>query len=454
MLINNISIVITCHSKYENFLSEAIKSVEKQNFKFIDKTIVCDNMISQPNYVDWEVIHGNWGNPNSARNAGLYKSRGEWIIFLDADDRLGDNYISSLLNTHIDSDIACCYPDLKYFYDGTNQFYKKLESPEYNFWELRKYNYIDTSSTWNKYALLSVNGWTNPNSNLDDYYLIIKLSRQGWKAKKIKDSAFVEKRDYIDNSGRCKNAISSGKMKDSLWSIRNFAIVSLLAGRESIFDKWSYWILNANLPQNISLYIIDNSNNDLFYDKIINLDYSMYSNVNIYRIKDRYIKIINGGYFQKERHLHVCKLYNSVFPLINDDFILTLEDDVIPPLNGLRLLADYISLPTKIGAIGGIYPSPIDDKVATASTALDHWDSNIPLLSVYKEPIKIGFIGGGFTLWNNAAIKDILPAKVKIDSNGLKGWDNNFSLEMRQKGYDIYLHNNVKCEHWCKNNNE
>lgn len=169
---------------------------------------------------------------------------------------------------------------------------------------------------------------------------------------------------------------------------------------------------------------------------------------------DKYERIPKIGYFQKEKHYHVANLYNQIFPLINDDFILTLEDDVVPPLNGLRLLADFVSLPTKIGAIGGIYPSPIDENSATASFSFDKWDNNVPLSKIDTKPMNVGFIGGGFTLWSNAAIKSVLPAKVKIDNSGLKGWDNNFSLEIRQNGYEIYLHNNVICEHRCQNNND
>lgn len=40
--------------------------------------------VSQPNI---EMINGNFGNPGSARNAGLNVATGDWIVFWDADDK-------------------------------------------------------------------------------------------------------------------------------------------------------------------------------------------------------------------------------------------------------------------------------------------------------------------------------------------------------------------------------
>lgn len=431
----DVSVIITCHEKYRNLLPVAIQSVEKQNINFKNKIIVCDNMPPLNEIKGWDIIYGSWSNPNPARNEGLNRINSKWVVFLDADDFLDDGYFSCL-NEDIPHKIACLYPNIKYPDEIFN-------TPEWNYWTLREYNFVDTSSIWRKDALISVGGWTNPNANLDDYYLIMKLSKNGWIA--MKNNSFINKKR--DNDGRCLSAIKSGKMKQSLYHIRSLAIVSLLSGKKGLIKKWNEWINQSTLPANTFLYIIDNSSDISFSNIINNLDYNV-SGLYISRNNNHYEKEINENYFKKEKHQHVANLYNDIIPKINEDFILTLEDDVIPPLDGAKKLFDQISLPTKIGAIGGVYASPTNKDETTASLDNDIWQNSIPLKNIPNTPIKVNFIGGGFTLWNNSAMKKIIPAKVSFNKyGGLTGWDNNFSLDIIKENYDIYLHGDVICEH-------
>lgn len=436
----DISVIITCHEKYRSLLPVAIQSVDKQDFNIVNKIIVCDNMPPLDDIKGWDIIYGSWGNPNPARNEGLNKVNSKWVMFLDADDFLDDGYFSCL-NQDIHHKIACLYPNIKYI--DNNDQYEFFNTPEWDYWELRERNFIDTSSIWRKDALLSIGGWTNPNANLDDYYLIMKLSKNGWGAKK--SNSIINKKRSGD--GRCLSAINTGGMKQSLYKIRSLAIVTLFSGKKELINKWYNFINHADLPENTFLYIIDNSSNVSFSNTINNLDYKV-SGVYISKINNHYKKDDNENYFKKEKHQHVANLYNEIIPKINEDFILTFEDDVVPPLDGVKKLFDEISLPTKIGAIGGVYASPTNKTETTASLDEGIWQNNIPLQNIPKSPIKVNFIGGGFTLWNNSAIKKIVPAIVSFNKyGGLTGWDNNFSLKIREKGYNIYLHGDVICEH-------
>lgn len=436
----SVSVVITCHEKYRNLLPIAIQSVDKQDFDFLNKIIVCDNMSPLDNIKGWDVIYGSWGNPNPARNEGLNRANSKWVMFLDADDFLDDDYFSCL-KQDISHKIACLYPNIKYIENDGE--YEIFNTPEWDYWKLRDYNFVDTSSIWRRDVLLNIDGWTNPNDNLDDYYLIMKLSKNGWQAKKT--NSIINKRRKSD--GRCLSAINSGKMKQSLYNIRSLAIVTLFSGKKELIGGWHNFINNSDLPKNTFLYLIDNSSNISFSNIINNLDYNV-SGVYISRINYHYQKESNENYFKKEKHQHVANLYNEIIPKINEDFILTVEDDVIPPLDGVKKLFDEISLPTKTGAIGGVYASPINKNETTASLDEEVWQNNIPLNNIPKLPIKVNFIGGGFTLWSNSVIKKILPGIVSFNKfGGLTGWDNNFSIKIKENGYNIYLHGDVICDH-------
>ena len=91
-------------------------------------------------------------------------------------------------------------------------------------------------------------------------------------------------------------------------------------------------------------------------------------------------------------HIHVANLYNDIFPIINEDFILTIEDDIGAPQNGLQKLHEQIVCPTKIGAIAGVYPLYQGANRVTASINKQTWDFDISFNSLKGEIIDVGFL--------------------------------------------------------------
>ena len=45
-----------------------------------------ESLVTEFNYLNIVVLEGKWGNPGEPRNKGLEFSKGEWVIFWDADD--------------------------------------------------------------------------------------------------------------------------------------------------------------------------------------------------------------------------------------------------------------------------------------------------------------------------------------------------------------------------------
>jgi glycosyltransferase involved in cell wall biosynthesis len=87
-----VSIVIPCYNQ-GRFLPEAIGSALQQTHPFVEVTVVDDGSTDDTASVieDYPTIR-RVAQPNrgvtSARNAGLFESRGEYVVFLDADDIL------------------------------------------------------------------------------------------------------------------------------------------------------------------------------------------------------------------------------------------------------------------------------------------------------------------------------------------------------------------------------
>jgi len=74
------------HTKFEVYIVDATST---------DKTLeIAKNAASDPRF---NLINSTKGNVSAQRNLGASKSKGEWLIFFDADSRIKPNFLSQLL---------------------------------------------------------------------------------------------------------------------------------------------------------------------------------------------------------------------------------------------------------------------------------------------------------------------------------------------------------------------
>jgi glycosyltransferase involved in cell wall biosynthesis len=91
-LVPVVSVVVTCHN-HGRFLRDAVESVRQQTFRDFEIVVVDDGSVDDtPTVVaNLQGIHcirqAHQGLP-AARNTGWRASRGNYLVFLDADDRL------------------------------------------------------------------------------------------------------------------------------------------------------------------------------------------------------------------------------------------------------------------------------------------------------------------------------------------------------------------------------
>lgn len=118
-----LSIVIPLYN-VEKYLNECINSILKQTFTDFEIILVddgstdkspeiCDNFSKE--YTNIKVIHKSNGGQADARNVGLKEAIGEYVLFIDSDDYIGDiNFLSDIYNNIENNDIIC-YKFQKYF---------------------------------------------------------------------------------------------------------------------------------------------------------------------------------------------------------------------------------------------------------------------------------------------------------------------------------------------------
>ena len=101
-----ISIIVPVYNA-EKYIKECIDSLINQSYKNIEIILVddgskdssskiCDEYAVKDNRI--KVIHKENGGVSCARNEGIKVSKGKWITFVDADDWVNNNYISSMYN--------------------------------------------------------------------------------------------------------------------------------------------------------------------------------------------------------------------------------------------------------------------------------------------------------------------------------------------------------------------
>lgn len=100
-----ISVIIPVYN-VEDYLCECVDSVINQTYKNLEIILVddgstdssgkiCDDYAEKDERIS--VIHQKNGGLSAARNAGLSKSNGEYIYFLDSDDYVADNTLETLI---------------------------------------------------------------------------------------------------------------------------------------------------------------------------------------------------------------------------------------------------------------------------------------------------------------------------------------------------------------------
>lgn len=107
-----VSIIIPVYNAQE-YLDDCIKSVLGQTYKNFEVILIDDGSLDKSlkicnGYSEWDnriiVIHKENGGVSSARNMGLDVAKGDYILFVDSDDYIAEDYIESHIN--FDADVV------------------------------------------------------------------------------------------------------------------------------------------------------------------------------------------------------------------------------------------------------------------------------------------------------------------------------------------------------------
>lgn len=184
--INNplVSVIVPCYN-YAHFLGEALDSVLAQTFANWECIIVNDGSPDNTEevalkYCDKDIrfkyLYKENGGHSSARNFGINESSGKYILPLDADDTISENYVKAAVEKiESDSNIKLVTGQVQHFGDVNEKFIM----PVFDFNSYLVVNYISISSLFRKDDFKKAGGFDERMIAFEDWDLFIKILKDG-----------------------------------------------------------------------------------------------------------------------------------------------------------------------------------------------------------------------------------------------------------------------------------
>ena len=205
-----VSVIIPCYN-HGAYLDKAVQSVLDQTFQDYEIIIVNDGSTDQDtikilkyyNRPKTAVIHTDNQGSSSARNNGIKISQGDYILPLDADDKIGNTYLKDAVQIlETQPDIGIVYCEAEFFGDRTG----KWELTDYTLQKILVFNMIFCCAMFRRVDWETVGGY-NPNMvyGLEDWDFWLSLLALGRKVHKIEKVLFFyrfNKKSMIQNLGK------------------------------------------------------------------------------------------------------------------------------------------------------------------------------------------------------------------------------------------------------------
>lgn len=195
-----VSIIVPCYNQ-AHFLDETLQSVLDQTYGGWECIIVNDGSPDDTKEVanKWiekdkrfKYLYKENGGLSSARNAGIKKSDGVFILPLDSDDVIDVNFLKRLvpeLNKDNSLAIVSCYS--KFFEKRTSNIVYELKPNGSTTKSLLYLNQLIATSLFRKECWEEVGGYDeNMKSGFEDWEFWLNITKRGWRYKIVEEFLF------------------------------------------------------------------------------------------------------------------------------------------------------------------------------------------------------------------------------------------------------------------------
>jgi glycosyltransferase involved in cell wall biosynthesis len=180
-----VSVIIPCYN-LSRFLGEAIESVLNQSYRNCEIIVVDDGSIDDTasvatQYPSVNLVRQSNRGFSAARNAGIERSSGDLLVFLDADDRLLPNAIEDGVEC-LEHNPHCAFVYGRYRLikeDGSPLSAQIRLARDGDYLEMLRFNYIGMLATvmYRRAVLEAVKGFDTSVAACEDYDLYLRITR-------------------------------------------------------------------------------------------------------------------------------------------------------------------------------------------------------------------------------------------------------------------------------------
>ena len=189
-----ISIIVPCYNQAQ-YLDECLQSVLDQTFQDWECIIIDDGSPDNTEEIakKWTQKDSRFiyfkkenGGVSSARNFGIEKAKGDWILPLDGDDKIAENYLK-LASEKLEQGFDVVYCLAKYFGERNENFVLQ----EHIFENLLRENTLFCSALFKKENLKNLRYDVNLIHGFEDWeFWISLLSNENLKVFRLDETLF------------------------------------------------------------------------------------------------------------------------------------------------------------------------------------------------------------------------------------------------------------------------
>jgi glycosyltransferase involved in cell wall biosynthesis len=182
---------------YGNRINQTLNSVFNQDYTNYEIILVDDGStdefvklkLKQLESVDRiKVVYKENGGPSSARNEAFKHAKGDFILPLDSDDMILDEYIKTCVSIlSRDKKISPVYCDTHH----VGQIQGVEKRPEWSKERLVQGPFIVNCSMFHRESFEKVNGYDESLKGWEDYDMWIRMMKEGYVGKRISKPLFV-----------------------------------------------------------------------------------------------------------------------------------------------------------------------------------------------------------------------------------------------------------------------
>ena len=452
------SIIIISHN-YAQFLGAAIESALNQTFPNVEIVVVGNAPIDDTHcvatrYADRGVryLKTNRNNLHDARAAGFRASHGELICFLDGDDLLPPRYIESAATHFQDLSIGCVYSDsIRFAHDWKQDELKTYSRPVD---EINIDNMVHCSSVVRRCCIEQARpfDYKLDMDTAEDWFMWRLIHREGWRFVK-QSELFWYRWHPNQRSKRIRREKIPYYHRACLFH-EPVTIFMPLSGRESCFRRQLDFLESQEWPrEQIHLVALDSSGSECFrrfirkqlecldvarfvYDTVPAFFYPGLANKQRKGVKETQMQVQTATGF----------IYNRMSELCSTEYILSLEDDVIPRRPTL-IEAMLRSFDQRVASVAAPYVSAYNTNAYVAWA----WNGQTPLhfTKQYGDSHKgTEFVGGngfGCTMVRRSVLK-----KMRMVTSGefnLRNFDMRFYDWLRGTPWKPKVNWDLICDH-------